>query len=86
MRYIGDTDCGTQPSDALWRFSLPSATSVTSFFFFGSRIAYFAVFCGGGVEAGLFPFLFLQGFEANIVLVAPHLIPEITTFSAIKMW
>jgi len=55
-------------------------------FFFGSRIAYFAVFCGGGVEAGLFPFLFLQGFEANIVLVAPHLIPEITTFSAIKMW
>jgi hypothetical protein len=74
------------PSDALWRFALTSAISVTSFFFGGGAVVLRIWPFWGGVGAGLFPFLFLQGFEANIVLVAPHLIPEITMFSAMKLW
>jgi len=64
------------------------------FFFFGGGgggagvFFFFFVFFffGGGGGDGLFPFLFLQGFEANIVLITPHLIPEITMFRAIKLW
>jgi hypothetical protein len=87
MRYIRDTECGTQRM-------IRQVMHFGGFFFqvqlllrlfLGVAVVLLFVcvcvcvcVCACGVEAGLFPFLFLQGFEANIVLVAPHHIPEIT--------